>query len=135
MFQKKIQRIIDAIDDSIEIAKKESILLINADLQERIFNDGKDYQNNQIGVYAESTKKYKKKRGNKDTTKVNLIDTTSLNKSIQVKEIKIIFNNEYGEKVSAYNEVHFQKTIFAPSENEKKIFIETLNSEISKLWK
>ena len=65
---------------------------------------------------------------------VNLIDTTSLSKSLVVKEQKIQFKNSYGEKVSNYNELNFKKRIFAPTKSEAEIWKDTLNENLNKVF-
>jgi hypothetical protein len=128
-----LQKIADSVDIAIDIARNKAINNINAELQYRIFNKGKAQDDSQIGTYKPSTLKTKGKKGKKNTSFVNLIDTTSLYKSIAVKDVKLSFINDYGVKVSGYNEKHFAKTIFRATKDERQIWIDTLDDEIKKL--
>jgi len=133
MFNKKLENIIDALDDVIEISKSESILIINADLQERIFNKGQDITNAQIGEYSEKYKVFKQSLG-RQTNYVDLTLTTDLNKSIQTDKTSIYFKNNYGQTTSKKNEQRFGKRIFAPSKDEREVFINTLSENLSQLY-
>ena len=132
-FEEKLKKLSKIIDDVIDISKGEAINAINAELNYRIFNKGLAKDNNLIGTYSESTKK-KKIRDGKKMLLVNLIDTTSLSKSLVVKEQKIQFKNDYGEKVSNYNELNFKKRIFAPTKSEAEIWKDTLNENLNKVF-
>ena len=135
MLQDKIAEIIANLDNTIELSIAESTIEIYSKVQERIFNKGLAKDETKIGTYAESTLKRKKRKGKKDSSFVNLTDTTSLRKSIKPRENKIEFSNDYGKKVSGYNEENFGKRIFAPTNDEKQIFINNLEDKINELWK
>ena len=132
-FEEKLKKLSKIIDDVVDISKGEAINAINAELNYRIFNKGLATDNNLIGTYSESTKKKKIKDGKKKLL-VNLIDTTSLSKSLVVKEQKLQFKNNYGEKVSNYSELNFKKRIFAPTKSEAKIWKDTLNENLNKVF-
>ena len=132
--QERIAKVLNDIDNVIEIAKSIAINEIYAYSQDRIFNDGKDKYNQQIGTYSDSYKKKKKKKG-LQTSFVDLTNTTNLKQSITRSNASIFFKNDYGKKISGYNEKRFNRRIFAPSNEEKKIWYDTLNEELTKLWK
>lgn len=132
MFEDKINRIIQAIDDLYLISSTIAIAEINAEMQTRIFNEGKDKRENSIGKYSDKHKEFRESKG-LQTSIVDLTITTDLRQSIELEQQKIVFKNEYGKKVSKGNERIFKKRIFAPSEKESKIWIDVLNEEIKKL--
>lgn len=132
--QERIAKVLNDIDNVIEIAKSIAINEIYAYSQDRIFNDGKDKYNQQIGTYSDSYKKTRKKKG-LQTSFVDLTNTTNLKQSITRSNASIFFKNDYGKKISGYNEKRFNRRIFAPSNEEKKIWYDTLNEELTKLWK
>lgn len=134
MFKDKIERIIQGLDDVIEISKKDATILIYGDSKSRIFNNGQDKLNSSIGTYKSSYKSFRKKKG-LQTQYVDLKVTGELQKSITYDADSIFFKNDYGKKISGYNEKHFKKRIFAPSESEADIFINELDKNLSKLWK
>jgi hypothetical protein len=129
----RIQKIINGVDDAVRIAKSTSAQMIFVEIDDRVFTRGLDHNNNQIGQYKPSTKKIRVKKG-QQISKVDLTDTTSLNKSVMNGEDKVYFKNEYGSRVMGYNEAHFQKRIASPSEGERKIFYDNVNNEINKLF-
>lgn len=132
--QQRILKVLNDIDNVIEIAKSIAVNEIYAYSEDRIFNDGKDKYNNQIGTYSDAYKKVRKKKG-LQTSYVDLTNTTKLKQSISRNNDSIFFKNDYGKKISGYNEKTFNRRIFAPSKEEKKIWYDTLNEEITKLWK
>jgi len=141
MFEDKIKRVINNIDNVVVIAKAEAVQTILANSVQRIFDKGKDKYNNQIGTYnpnfvlnGENYIEKRKKKG-LQTSYVDLTFSTSLNKSIMSNKSQIYFKNTYGQIISKANEKNFNKRIFAPSKEEKAVFIDILNDEMKKLWK
>lgn len=133
-FQDKIRQIIAALDDVAELSKKEAVASIFGEAEGRIFNSGLDKNDNSIGSYSKSYSETRKDRG-LQTGFVDLTFSGSLKQSIALNDKQIYFKNEYGQRVSGYNETHFNKRIFAPSQKEKKIFFDILNENLKKLWK
>ena len=71
----------------------------------------------------------------KETVTVNLTRTGKLSKSLVVEPTAngyIIGFLPYGAKLSQYQEDHWNKMIFAPSSNEKRIITTTVNNYIKK---
>jgi len=134
MFQDKINRIIAGLDDAIEIARANAIQSIYAESLFRIFNEGKDKNENQIGGYSNSYKKVRTKKGYQ-TGYVDLTFTGTLKNSINRDNKKVFFKNNYGVKISGYNEKNFGKRIFAPSKTEAEVWSKELDFELKKLWK
>lgn len=134
MFQEKINRIINGIDDAIKIAMANTITSIYGESLNRIFNEGEDKNGSKIGVYSDSYKKVREKKGYQNSF-VDLTFTGSLRNSIARNDTIVYFKNEYGVKVAGYNEKNFNKRIFAPSKSESAVWVEELNHEIKKLWK
>lgn len=134
MLQDKLKRILDSIDSVIEKSVQDATQTILRDSSVRIFNKGKDKENQQIGTYSESYKKIKEKKG-RQTSFVDLTFTSALSKSIAANENQVYFSNDYGVKVAGYNETRFKKRIFAPSDEERKLVIEFINEDLAKLWK
>lgn len=160
-FEDKIKRIIRDLDNVVKIAQGESAALIYGEGQVRVFNQGLDKNEQQIGQYDDTkfqtfltgkTKLNKRQRKAAEnvedrgmtykelrqlkglqTAFVDLTFSTSLQKSQVVQKNKVIFKNDYGKKISKYNETHFGKRIFAPSKDERKIWFTVLNREIKKL--
>lgn len=133
MFNQKLEDIINGLDDAITIAKAKSVQVINAEIQERIFNKGQDIKNSKIGDYSEAYKKTRTKRGFQ-VQYVDLTFETNLKQSIVTNKSQVLFKNEYGKTISKYNEDRFRKRIFAPSMDEKQIFIDILGEELSNLY-
>jgi hypothetical protein len=134
MFDAKLKIILDSIDVTIEKAVQLATIAIAAESTERIFNKGQDKAGQAIGRYSEAYKERRKKKG-LQTGFVDLTFTTTLNKSIVNNENQVYFKNEYGRKVSGYNETTYKKRIFAPTEKEKELALEIINEELKKLWK
>lgn len=134
MFQDKIKRILSSIDNVIEIAKATSTVEIYAYSKERIFNKGEDKNLQQIGVYSNPYKKTRSKKG-LQTAFVDQKFSGSLQQSITYNKDSVYFKNEYGKKISGYNEEHFKKRIFAPSKTERQIYFDILNDDINKFLK
>ncbi|HON21121.1 MAG TPA: hypothetical protein PLW70_07290 [Bacteroidales bacterium] len=132
--QERIKKILDGIDETIVVAKNIAINEIYGLSKARIFNDGEDKNMSKIGTYSNSYKKIREKKG-LQTAFVDLTNTTSLMQSVVRDDDSIFFKNDYGKKISKYNEQHFKKRIFAPTTGEKKVWQRILNEEISKLWK
>lgn len=133
MFNQKLEKIINGLDDAITIAKAKSIQVINAEIQERIFNKGQDIKNSKIGDYSEKHKQARINRGFQ-VQYVDLTFETNLKQSIVTNKSQVLFKNEYGKTISKYNEDKFRKRIFAPSTDEKQIFIDILGEELSNLY-
>lgn len=133
MFNQKLEDIINGLDDAITIAKAKSVQVINAEIQERIFNKGQDIKYSKIGDYSEAYKKTRTKRGFQ-VQYVDLTFETNLKQSIVTNKSQVLFKNEYGKTISKYNEDRFRKRIFAPSMDEKQIFIDILGEELSNLY-
>lgn len=134
MYQDKINKILNSIDDVIEIAKATATVEIYAYQKDRIFNKGEDKNLQSIGVYSNPYKKIRSKKG-LQTGFVDQKFSGNLQQSVTYSKDTIYFKNEYGKKVSGYNEVHFKKRIYAPSQPEKEIYFDILESELNKLWK
>ena len=132
--QERIKKILDGIDETIVVAKNIAINEIYGLSKARIFNDGEDKNMSKIGTYSNSYKKIREKKG-LQTAFVDLTNTTSLMQSVVRDDDSIFFKNDYGKKISKYNEQQFKKRIFAPATGEKKVWQRILNEEISKLWK
>ena len=132
-YQERIKKIVDSIDDVVEISKALSVNAIYGETQNRIFNEGKDKKNLQIGTYTEAYKAVRRKKG-LQTSFVDQTFSTNLKSSISRSKDAIFFKNEYGRKVSGYNEKRFGKRIYAPSAEERMIFINILDKELTKLW-
>jgi hypothetical protein len=134
MYQDKINKILNSIDDVIEIAKATATVEIYAYQKDRIFNKGEDKNLQSIGVYSNPYKKIRSKKG-LQTAFVDQKFSGNLQQSVTYSKDTIYFKNEYGKKVSGYNEVHFKKRIYAPSQPEKEIYFDILETELNKLWK
>lgn len=134
MYQDKINKILNSIDDVIEIAKSTATVEIYAYQKDRIFNKGEDKNLQSIGVYSNPYKKIRSKKG-LQTAFVDQKFSGNLQQSVTYSKDTIYFKNEYGKKVSGYNEVHFKKRIYAPSQPEKEIYFDILETELNKLWK
>lgn len=134
MFQEKINRIIQGLDDAIKIAEANTISAIYGESMFRIFNEGKAKDESKIGEYSERYKKTRKKKGLQNGF-VDLTFSTNLKRSINRDDKKIFFKNSYGVEVSGYNEKNFKKRIFAPSKSEAEIYQKELEFELGKLWK
>ncbi len=159
--QERIKRVIDNVDEVVQLSKDLAVNEIYGYSKDRIFNKGLDKNNKQIGEYSDrklpafffnnkgNNKKgkinpkdypnglsYKEFRAlnNLRTDRVNLTFSTDLQDSITRRKDVIYFGNEYGKKVSAYNEKTFNKKIFAPSKEEKNIFLTIFDEEMDKLW-
>lgn len=134
MYQDKINKILNSIDDVIEIAKATATVEIYAYQKDRIFNKGEDKNLQSIGVYSNPYKKIRSKKG-LQTAFVDQKFSGNLQQSVTYSKDTIYFKNEYGKKVSGYNEVRFKKRIYAPSQPEKEIYFDILETELNKLWK
>jgi len=134
MYQDKINKILNSIDDVIEIVKATATVEIYAYQKDRIFNKGEDKNLQSIGVYSNPYKKIRSKKG-LQTAFVDQKFSGNLQQSVTYSKDTIYFKNEYGKKVSGYNEVHFKKRIYAPSQPEKEIYFDILETELNKLWK
>jgi len=134
MYQDKINKILNSIDDVIEIAKSTATVEIYAYQKDRIFNKGEDKNLQSIGVYSNPYKKIRSKKG-LQTAFVDQKFSGNLQQSVTYSKDTIYFKNEYGKKVSGYNEEHFKKRIYAPSQPEKEIYFDILETELNKLWK
>ena len=134
MYQDKINKILNSIDDVIEIAKATATVEIYAYQKDRIFNKGEDKNLQSIGVYSNPYKKIRSKKG-LQTAFVDQKFSGNLQQSVTYSKDTIYFKNEYGKKVSGYNEEHFKKRIYAPSQPEKEIYFDILETELNKLWK
>lgn len=134
MYQDKINKILNSIDDVIEIAKATATVEIYAYQKDRIFNKGEDKNLQSIGVYSNPYKKIRSKKG-LQTAFVDQKFSGNLQQSVTYSKDTIYFKNEYGKKVSGYNEEHFKKRIYAPSQPEKQIYFDILETELNKLWK
>ena len=136
-WEKKVQRIVNNIDEVVEISNANSVNEIYGTMLDRVFNRGRAKDFSDIGTYKPSYEKVRKKKG-LQTAFVDLKVTGSLQNSIGRTKDKILYENEYGKKIAGYNEVHFkgkEDSIFAPSKDEKQIFIDILTEELNKLWK
>ena len=161
MYQDKINKILNSIDDVIEIAKSTATVEIYAYQKDRIFNKGEDKNETQIGTYSDTLlPAFFFNRSNNKKGKVNPKDypnglsyktfrnlnglqsafvdlkfSGNLQQSITYTKDSIYFKNEYGKKLIGYNEVRFKKRIYAPSQPEKQIYFDILETELNKLWK
>lgn len=132
--KQRIEKVLKNIDKSIEVAKQTTVVLVYGGVKNRIFMEGEDKLGNSIGTYSESYKKVRQKKG-MQTSFVDQTFSTNLKNSITYNKESIYFKNEYGKKVSGYNEQRFGKRIYAPSKDEANIFFTELNRELDKLWK
>lgn len=132
MFQDKIKQILSQVDQVIELSKAEATQSIYGRSKQRIFNFGEDKAETQIGKYKPSYVKVRKKKG-LQTSFVDLKVTGSLQASIERNQNQVFFKNDYGKKISTYNEQNFNKRIFAPSAKERQIFFDILNENLNDL--
>lgn len=129
-----LTKIIAGLDDVIVISKNIAVNEIYGASKNRIFNLGEDKYNKKLGAYSSGYKAKRKKKGLQTTFK-DLTFTTSLQKSISRNEDTVYFSNDYGKKISGYQERQTSTRIFAPTEDEREIFKKVLNEELDKLWK
>lgn len=134
MFQDKIKKIISNIEPVLEVAIQKAIAAIEAKSTQRIFKQGLAKDEKKIGTYSESYKNTRKKKG-LQTAFVDLTNTTSLLQSVAKNDTQVFFKNEYGRKISGYNETHFKKRVFAPTQTERELALEIINDELKQLWK
>ena len=129
-----LTKIITGLDDVVAISKNIAVNEIYGASKNRIFNLGEDKYNRKLGGYTSS---YKAKRKNKglQTSFKDLTFTTNLQKSISRNDDTVYFGNEYGKKISSYQERQTATRIFAPTEEGREIFKKILNEELDKLWK
>lgn len=133
-FNDKLAKILSSLDSAIDRAVEDATASLRADATFRIFDKGQDANTSQIGQYSESYKKTRKKKG-LQTSYVDLTNTTNLKNTISINSNQVFFKNEYGVKVSGYNERTFKKRIFAPTDAEAKKVITFINEELNNLWK
>lgn len=129
----RIKRIIDNFDKVIEISKAEAVNQIYGVEQQRIFNEGKDKQEQQIGKYSPKTVEIRKEKGFQ-TKFVDLTFSGNLKQSIKRTKDAIYFGNTYGRVIADKNEKHFSKRIFAPSQKEREIWFNILTTNLNELW-
>lgn len=128
-----IQTIIKQLDTVIEDAKQDAVKTIYGTMLERVFNDGKKSDGNQIGKYESEAYKEKRRKKGLQVGFVDLTFTTTLNKSVVSNSIdQIYFNNSYGQIIGGYQDKRYGR-IFSPSRPERKIFQDILNDKLKKL--
>jgi len=129
-----LTKIITGLDDVVAISKNLAVNEIYGASKNRIFNLGEDKYNRKLGGYTPSYKTKRKDKGLQTSFK-DLTFTTNLQKSISRNDDTVYFGNEYGKKISSYQERQTATRIFAPTEEEREIFKKILNEELDKLWK
>lgn len=109
----------------------------NAQMQNRVFNLGKDINGNKIGNYSVSYAAYRRASG-KQTAFVDLQYEGDLKRSIVEKRVKggweVRFANSTQGDIARENEVRFkivENTIFAITEQEKKDMIKATEDEFN----
>lgn len=128
----QIERILEGLDNCIELSKAEAVQTIFGAMDERIFNRGLKADETSIGQYSKGYKKTREKNG-LQTSFIDLTFTTSLKNSIVNDSIDTIkIKNDYGVAVSGYASERFG-VIFEASNNERDIFQKILNENINKL--
>lgn len=137
------QKILDSIDNVIQIAKQDAVKVIFANTKPRIFEQGLDKYGNKIGTYNQSfarkgsEKTYVKERKDKglQTAYVDLVFTGQLKDSVVSNSIdKIYFKNIYGEVIGKENEKNFNRDIFAPTKDDAQVYLEIMQEELQKLF-
>lgn len=132
-YEETVTKIVNSIDDVIEIATGEAAAIFLAEFSDRVFNKGLTAKETSIGRYSEAYAEVRKQYG-LQTTYVDLTFTTDLFRSIVQDKNTVIFKNEYGQDISAENERIFKKKIFEPSDKEREIAIEVMTKEVNKLF-
>lgn len=132
-YEQKIQEIVSNLDDVVTIATGKAAAVFLGEFSDRIFNKGKAADDSNIGTYDKDYAEYRKEYG-LQTAYVDLTFTTELFRNIVQDKNTVIFKNEYGQEISKHNEDNFNKKIFAPSVDERKIAIEIMQQEINKLF-
>ena len=132
-YSKKIQSIIQSLDDVVKIAEGTAAQDLLANMSVRIFNIGKDAKGKSIGRYSPEYAKMRKEAG-LQTTYVDLTFTTDLRNSIVQNENRVEFKNQYGIDIANKNEVHFKRKIFEPSSDERERAIDIMRDEFNKLY-
>ena len=132
-YSQKIQAIINALDDVKIIAEGAAAQNLLAEMELRIFNEGKDVTDLQIGSYSEGYAELRKAAG-LQVAYVDLTFTTDLKQSIVQQENRIIYKNDYGRTIAKKNERHFGKKIFSPSKKERENAIDIMKEEVNKLF-
>ena len=132
-YSQKIQAIINALDDVKIIAEGAAAQNLLAEMELRIFNDGKDVSELSIGDYSEEYAELRKAAG-LQVAYVDLTFTTDLKQSIVQQENRIIYKNDYGLTIAKKNERHFGKKIFSPSNKERENAIDIMKEEVNKLF-
>ena len=134
-YQKRIQKILSQLDDVIEKSKQDAVKMIYAQLQSRIFREGKDKFENALSPYSEGYKKVRKKKGRQTAIK-DLVFTGQLQESVISDSIDTVrFKNNYGKTISGYIEKNEGRRIFAPSRMEAEIYFDEITKNLTKLWK
>ena len=132
-YTKKIQSIIQSLDDVVKIAEGTAAQDLLANMSMRIFNIGKDAKGKSIGRYSPEYAEMREAAG-LQTTYVDLTFTTDLRNSIVQNENRVEFKNQYGIDIANINEVHFKRKIFEPSSDERERAIDIMRDEFNKLY-
>lgn len=132
-YSKKIQSIIQSLDDVVKIAEGTAAQDLLANMSVRIFNIGKDAKGKSIGRYSPEYAEMREAAG-LQTTYVDLTFTTDLRNSIVQNENRVGFKNQYGIEIANRNEEHFNRKIFEPSSDERERAIDIMRDEFNKLY-
>lgn len=132
-YSKKIQSIVQSLDDVVKIAEGTAAQDLLANMSVRIFNIGEDAKGKSIGRYSPEYAKMRKKAG-LQISYVDLTFTTDLRNSIIHNENRVEFKNQYGIDIANKNEMHFKRSIFEPSADERERAIEIMREEFNKLF-
>lgn len=143
MFQDKIKRVIDAIDDVVTVAVADAINQLYADIEEETFVQGVDAEGKKIGTYKNSYWKTHRQATGKQVAYVDLDFSGDLKKGIQRDETKIFFNNEYAKVVGRGNEDRYRGggvkgagkgEIFGVKERRRTKAIEIIKDHVKELF-
>jgi hypothetical protein len=106
-----------------------------ADMGNRVFNQGNDKNNTQIGEYSPAYAEYRKSKG-RQTSKVDLTLFGNLKRSIKIVRMQggwqVKFINDRQAKIARSNEVRFkgaENTIFDISQKEKEDMLKVTDLE------
>lgn len=132
-YTKKIQSIIQSLDDVVKIAEGTAAQDLLANMSVRIFHMGEAAKGKRIGRYSPEYAEMREAAG-LQTTYVDLTFTTDLRNSIVQNENRVGFKNQYGIEIANRNEEHFNRKIFEPSSDERERAIDIMRDEFNKLF-
>lgn len=129
---KELNKLIKQLDILIKSNKVQRTVLNSmlGKTSERIFSDGKDANNAQIGNYSDSYMKTRQRNNWPNSRKVILQATTQMVDDFSV----IIEGNSYG--LGFKNKTNLDKSFWVEETYDKEIFSHTKNEEnlIGQLW-